>query len=410
MARILAPIVRYNDSQWRAIKSKANNNHSSLKPEDIEIIKEVIRVHNAILNNTDPTPLPQFQDSIRYDERQVIRYFLWSRVRENNSTFTLISTYYLPKRRPQGWGSKQQKQADEAMRPRRDSRGTTYGFVRRPERKVDDAVEDTAVESGEPEGSEVAANEDRGDIGVGSENGTLAMGTSPHAKQNPTGENSSGGERRIRRLKLKSNTSHEFVRRSERRIGGEVANKNLETSMEGTGEFVMNENTDKTKGMSSLETSQDSTDSKGSSESTPSDEMNDTLIENGTLSNNTYVSPYTPLSTVYKSPYTPIPEINDKIPNSKNAISGEDINNTSASSFVAEDNKHQDSNSNSNTAISAQVPEEDMSPSSTNKLPYDPFSNAGYQIEECDSSLTFLGLGADGERDNAVFEEMDVDG
>ncbi|EDO04411.1 predicted protein [Sclerotinia sclerotiorum 1980 UF-70] len=348
MARILAPIVRYNDSQWRAIKSKANNNHSSLKPEDIEIIKEVIRVHNAILNNTDPTPLPQFQDSIRYDERQVIRYFLWSRVvRENNSTFTLISTYYLPKRRPQGWGSKQQKQADEAMRPRRDSRGTTYGFVRRPERKVDDAVEDTAVESGEPEGSEVAANEDRGDIGVGSENGTLAMGTSPHAKQNPTGENSSGGERRIRRLKLKSNTSHEFVRRSERRIGGEVANKNLETSMEGTGEFVMNENTDKTKGMSSLETSQDSTDSKGSSESTPSDEMNDTLIENGTLSNNT---------------------------------------------FVAEDNKHQDSNSNSNTAISAQVPEEDMSPSSTNKLPYDPFSNAGYQIEECDSSLTFLGL------------------
>ncbi|KAJ8061295.1 hypothetical protein OCU04_010358 [Sclerotinia nivalis] len=139
MARMLAPIVRYNDSQWRAIKSstfaffnsqssisiilsqkshlintkvEANNNHPSLKAEDIEIIKEVIRVHNAIcmslylsirrtivalskfpnsngvesktnvqitVNNTDPTPLPQFQNSIRYDERQVIKYFLWGR-------------------------------------------------------------------------------------------------------------------------------------------------------------------------------------------------------------------------------------------------------------------------------------------------------------------------------------------
>ncbi|CAD6446489.1 66934f05-7cad-4ba3-8b2b-371968fb8ebe [Sclerotinia trifoliorum] len=414
MARMLAPIVRYNDVQWRAIKSKANNNHPSLKPEDIEIIKEVIRVHNAILNNTDPTPLSQFQDSIRYDERQVIKYFLWSKTREHNSTLTLISTYYLPKRRPQGGVSKQQKQADEAMRPRRDPRGTTYGFVRRPERRVDDAAVDTAVENGGSEGvigvgSEVAEN-GGGESGIGNE--APAMGSSPRAKQNPAGKNNPGGKKQMLRLKLRSNTSNEFLRRSERIVGG-AAKKNFDISMEGIREVAMNEDTSTTNDMRSSKRFQDSTDSadstgsmgsRGSSNSAPSDETNDTPIGNDTISNNTYASPYIPLNTAYKSPYTPIPEIDDKAPGHESTFSAEDVDNTYDSSFVAEGKSQ---GSNSNNTVLAEDPEEHFPPGMTNKLPYDPFSNAGYQFEERDSTIS--ALGAD-ERDNARFEDMEVDG
>ncbi|KAF7860790.1 hypothetical protein EAF04_008308 [Stromatinia cepivora] len=401
MARMLAPIVRYNDAQWRAIKSKANGNHPSLKPEDIEIIKEVIRVHNAILNNTDPTPLPQFQNSIKYDERQVIKFFLWGRIEQYGSTFTLVSTFYLPKRRPDGRGGKHQKQADAVMRPRRSSLGNTFGFVRKPERKVDDAFVDASAQNGEKngslegengvEGNDVIGNGNRSESGSG--NGTPAAGSSPLAKNNPAGKNSPGGKKRIVRLKLRSNTSNEFVRRSERRVGGAV-NKNVDISMGGIGEVDMNEDMGNTKDKRS---SKGSTGSKGSSDSALGDEMSDIPVENSTVSNNTYVSTFIPLSTVYKSPYAPIPEVNNKVPSRESTISAEDIDNTYGSSFVAEDKRR-----GSNSTISAEDSEEYIPPRTTNKLPYDPFFNAGYQIEDRDR--TFSTLGAE-EHNHARFEK-----
>ncbi|KAJ8061294.1 hypothetical protein OCU04_010357 [Sclerotinia nivalis] len=288
------------------------------------------------------------------------------------------------------------------MRPRRDSRGNTFGFVRRPERKVDDAAVDTAMQNGEKnggsegengaEGNEVAENGD----GSGSGNGAPAAGSSLRAKNNPAGKNSPGGKKRTVRLKLRSNTSNEFVRRSERRVGGAV-DKDVDIGMEGIGEVVMNENMGKAKNRRSPKGSQGSTGStgstgskgsKGSSDSALSDETSDTPVENGTVSNNTYVSPFIPLNTTYKSPYAPIPEVNDKVPSRESTISAEDVDNTYGSSFVAEDKRR-----GSSSTVSAEDSEEDIPPSTTNKLPYDPFFNAGYQIEERDS--TFSTLGAD---------------
>ncbi|KAI9644531.1 hypothetical protein NHQ30_006552 [Ciborinia camelliae] len=202
MARILAPIVYYTDAEWRALKSKAKNKHPSLKSEDIEIINEVIRVYDAIVNKQDPTPLPQFASSIKMDERQVVKFFLWGTIEKCGGIFTLIRTFYLPKRRPDGRGGKHQKPAEMVIRPRRDSTGNTNGFVRRPERKDKSVVDENTEKGGETKGvkpQQETNGETRGNL----------------------------GEKRVQKNRgvKRARHSNTFVRRSERRIGGAAVEK-----------------------------------------------------------------------------------------------------------------------------------------------------------------------------------------
>ncbi|QSZ30390.1 hypothetical protein DSL72_004913 [Monilinia vaccinii-corymbosi] len=201
MARVLAPAVHYTDVQWRALKAKARNNDPSLTPKDIEIISEVIRVYDAIVKGNDPTPRSHLANSIRMDERQVVKFFLWGTIEKYGSTFTLIRTFFLPKRRP----VKGQKPAEEVMRPRRDSTGNTNGFVR-PVKKIAEAVEKnvaSADESNEENGVEKMSIDVNEDVGHGA-----------------TANGSPTGKKRSRRPKADANNT--FVRRSSRRVGGSL--------------------------------------------------------------------------------------------------------------------------------------------------------------------------------------------
>ncbi|RAL59195.1 hypothetical protein DID88_006650 [Monilinia fructigena] len=158
-------------------KAEAKNNNPSLQPGDIEIINEVVRVYDAIMKDEDSTPLPHLANSIKLDDRQVIKFFLWGIIEKYGNAFVLIQP---------------------VMRPRRDSTGNTNGFLR-PVRKVAEAVEKKAAISDEAnsENREERMNE------VINENAT-------------SGANAIGsqvGKKRSRRSK--ADPSNTFVRRSE---------------------------------------------------------------------------------------------------------------------------------------------------------------------------------------------------
>lgn len=178
------------------------------------------------MKDEDPTPLPHLANSIKLDDRQVVKFFLWgiskdylflfrpfltspcsqfrstantTTVEKYGSSFTLIRTFFLPKRR----SGKGDKPAEPVMRPRRDSTGNTNGFVRRA-RKVAKVVK-----------KKKAAISD----GADSENGEGKINAV--VNENVTGgahANGSPVEKKKSR-RSKADSSSTFVRRSSRRVG-----------------------------------------------------------------------------------------------------------------------------------------------------------------------------------------------
>ncbi|TEY35170.1 hypothetical protein BOTCAL_0601g00030 [Botryotinia calthae] len=200
MPRMLDLPVHYTDAQWRALKSKARSNNPSITPRNVEIIKETIRVYDAILKDKDPTPLPEFADSITYDKRQVNKFILYDRYKKHHH-ITVMSPCYLPKRRPEARVGKVQKQVDTTIKPTRDPRGSTYGFIRRPEvAAVEDEVEAERL--------------------IVVENKTVGGKKASTKKNGPAGKKSLSEKKRSERLKSKLGGSDDFVRRSSRRIDG----------------------------------------------------------------------------------------------------------------------------------------------------------------------------------------------
>ncbi|KAM0150170.1 hypothetical protein ACHAPG_009002 [Botrytis cinerea] len=288
MPRMLDLPVHYTDAQWRALKSKARNNHPSITPRNAEIIKETIRVYDAILKDKDPTPLPEFADSITYDKRQVNKFILYDRHTKHHH-ITVMSPCYLPKRRPEARVGKVQKQVDTIIKPTRDPRGPTYGFIRGPEVA---AVEDEV----EAENLTVV------------ENKTVGGKKAPTKKNGPAGKKTLAEKKRSARSKSKLGGSDDFVRRSSRRIGGAAPVSAGIFINEGTPESdIMNRELSKLADYNS----------PGSKEgSHEADEMDvDFNFLNGPP------IPYNHTNLTYKSPYADIPDADESFPSGQTTIS-----------------------------------------------------------------------------------------
>ncbi|TGO48015.1 hypothetical protein BCON_0255g00130 [Botryotinia convoluta] len=278
MPRMLDLPVYYTDVQWRALKSKGRNNHPSITPRNAEIIMETIRVYDAILKDKDPTPLPQFADSITYDKRQVNKFVLYDRHAKHDH-ITVMSPCYLPKRRPEARVGKVPKQVDTIIKPTRDPRGSTFGFIRGPE---------VAVVEEEKEAEELTVGENKA---VGGKKVSTK-------KSGPAGKKSLAEKKRSSRLKSKLGASEDFVRRSSRRIGAAAAVSADIDMVAGTPEAEI-----ATREMSKLA----GYNSPGSKEdSSEGDELaSDLNFINGPPI--PYKSPYSHPKLVYQSPYAPIP-------------------------------------------------------------------------------------------------------
>ncbi|TGO53265.1 hypothetical protein BOTNAR_0300g00120 [Botryotinia narcissicola] len=284
--------VYYTDVQWRALKSKARNNHPSITTRNAEIIMETIRVYDAILKDKDPTPLPEFADSITYDKRQVNKFVLYDRDTKHDN-ITVMSPCYLPKRRPDARVGKVPKQVDTIVKPTRDPRGCTFGFIRGPE---------VAVVEEEKEAEELTVGENK----------TVGEKKVSTKKSGPAGKKTLAEKKRSSRLKSKFGASEDFVRRSSRRIGGVAAVSADIDMVAGTpeAEIVSRE-------MSKLADYNSPGSKEGSSEA---DELAvDLNFMNGPPI--LYKSPYSRPKLVYQSPYAPIPDVYENVASRETTIS-----------------------------------------------------------------------------------------
>ncbi|TGO20909.1 hypothetical protein BPAE_0257g00140 [Botrytis paeoniae] len=292
MPRMLDLPVYYTDVQWRALKSKARNNHPSITPRNAEIIMETIRVYDAILKDKDPTPLPQFADSITYDKRQVNKFVLYDRHAKHDH-ITVMSPCYLPKRRPEARVGKVPKQVDTIIKPTRDPRGFTFGFIRGPE---------VAVVEEEKGAEELTVEENKA---VGGKKVSIK-------KSGPAGKKTLAEKKRSSRLKSKLGASDDFVRRSSRRIGGAAAVSADIDMVAGTPEAEI-----VTRETSKLADYNSPGSKEGSSEG---DELaSDLNFINGPPI--PYKSPYRHPKLVYQSPYAPIPDAYENIASRETTIS-----------------------------------------------------------------------------------------
>ncbi|KAF5867658.1 uncharacterized protein Bfra_010633 [Botrytis fragariae] len=284
MPRMLDLPVYYTDVQWRALKSKARNNHPSISPRNAEIIMETTRVYDAILKDEDPTPLPQFADSITYNKRQVNKFVLYDR-HAKHGHITVMSPCYLPKRRPEARVGKAPKQVGTIIKPTRDPRGSTFGFIRGPE---------VAVIEEEKEAEELTVGEDKA---IGGKKVSTK-------KSGPAGKKTLAEKKRSSRLKSKLGASDDFVRRSSRRIGGAVAASADIDIVAGTPEAEI-----VTREMRKLADYNSPGSREGSSEG-------DELASNLNFINGPpipYKSPYSHPKLVYQSPYAPIPDAYENV-------------------------------------------------------------------------------------------------
>ncbi|KAF7886583.1 uncharacterized protein EAF01_011261 [Botrytis porri] len=292
MPRMLDLPVYYTDVQWRALKSKARNNHPSITPRNAEIIMETIRVYDAILKDQNPTPLPQFADSITYDKRQVNKFVLYNRHTKHDH-ITVMSPCYLPKRRPEARVGKVPKQVDTTIKPTRDPRGSTFGFIR---------------------GAEVAVVEEEKEVGesIVVEDKTEGGKKVSIKKSGPAGRKTLAEKKRSSRLKAKVVASDDFVRRSSRRIGG-AATVSADIDMDaGTPEPQI-----MTREMSKLADCSSPGSKEGFSE-------RDELVSDFNVTYGppiSYKSPYSHPKLVYQSPYAPIPDAYENVASRETTIS-----------------------------------------------------------------------------------------
>ncbi|KAF7951853.1 hypothetical protein EAE96_007151 [Botrytis aclada] len=291
MPRMLDLPVYYTDVQWRALKSKARNNHPSITPRNAEIIMETVRVYDAILKDNDPTPFPQFADSITYDKRQVNKFILYNK-HTKYDYITVMIPCHLPKRRPEARVGKVQKQVDPIIKPTRDPRGSTFGFIRTEVAAVEEEkeVEELTVEENKTVGGEKVSTK----------------------KSGPAEKKTLTEKKRSSRLKSKLGTSDDFVRRSSRRIGG-AAPVSVDIDMvEGTPEVEI-----MSREMSKLADYNSPGSNEGSSQG---DEMaSDLNVTCG--SPIPYKYPFNLPKLAYQSPYGPIPAAYENVANSDTIIS-----------------------------------------------------------------------------------------
>ncbi|TGO11495.1 hypothetical protein BTUL_0108g00110 [Botrytis tulipae] len=292
MPRMLDLPVYYTDVQWRALKSKARNNHPSITTRNAEIIMETVRVYDAILKDKDPTPLPEFADSITYDKRQVNKFVLYDRHAKHDH-ITVMSPCYLPKRRPDARVGKVPKQVDTIVKPTRDHRGCTFGFIKGPE---------VAVVEEEKEAEELTVGENK----------TVDWKKVSTKKSGPAGKKTLAEKKRSSRLQSKLGASDDFVRRSSRRIGGATAVSADVDMVAGTPEAEV-----MSREMSKLADYNSPGSKEGSSEA---DELaSDLNFINGPPI--PYKSPYSRPKLVYQSPYAPIPDAYENVASRENTIS-----------------------------------------------------------------------------------------
>ncbi|TGO72666.1 hypothetical protein BELL_0430g00100 [Botrytis elliptica] len=292
MPRMLGLPVYYTDAQWRALKSKARNNHPSITTRNAEIIMETIRVYDAILKDKDPTPLPEFADSITFDKRQVNKFVLYDR-HTKHEYITVMSPCYLPKRRPDARVGKVPKQVDTIIKPTRDPRGSTFGFIREPE---------VAIVEEEKEAEELSLEENKA---VGGEKVSTK-------KSGPAGKKTLAKKKRSSRLKSKLSASEDFVRRSSRRIGGAAPVSAVLDMDEGTpGAEIANRELSKLADYNSPGSREGS--SEGDELAGDLDFMNGPPIP--------YKSLYSHPKLVYQSPYAPIPDAYGNIASRETTIS-----------------------------------------------------------------------------------------
>lgn len=191
-----------------------------------------------------------------------------------------MSPCYLPKRRPDARVGKVPKQVDTIIKPTRDPRGSTFGFIKGPE---------VAIVEEENEAEELTVGENK-----------AAGGKKVSTKKSASaGKKTLAEKKRSSRLKSKLSASDDFVRRSSRRIGGAAA-VSADVDMDaGTpeAEFVSRE-------MSKLADYNSPGSKEGSSEG---DELASDLnfINCPPIP---YKSPYSRPKLAYQSPYAPIPD------------------------------------------------------------------------------------------------------